>query len=51
MVQDIKKLNPDAPIIITTAFNETDFFLRAIEIGVEKYVLKPIEAKKLAWLK
>lgn len=57
MAQEIKRLNRDTPIIITTAFNETDLFLKAIEIGVDKYVLKPLERNKLlqaiqevAWL-
>jgi diguanylate cyclase (GGDEF)-like protein/PAS domain S-box-containing protein len=57
MTKAIKKLNPDVPIILTTAFNDPDFILRAIEIGVSKYVLKPIEIrpflesiKEVAWL-
>lgn len=57
MSKEIKALSPDTPIIITTAFNETDFFLRAIELGIDKYVLKPVKARKfigslqeIAWL-
>ncbi len=57
MTKAIKKINPDVPIIVTTAFNEPDFFLRAIEIGVSKYVLKPVEIRRffeslqeVAWL-
>ena len=57
MAKEIKRLSPETPIIITTAFNEADLFLKAIEIGIEKYVLKPIQPAKLlvsltesAWL-
>jgi diguanylate cyclase (GGDEF)-like protein/PAS domain S-box-containing protein len=57
MAKEIKYLCPSTPVIITTAFNEADFFLRAIEIGIDKYVLKPVNARKflgsleeMAWL-
>ncbi|MDD5228244.1 MAG: EAL domain-containing protein [Methylococcales bacterium] len=57
MTKAIKLINPDVPIIVTTAFNDPDFFLRAIEIGVSKYVLKPVEIRpfldslnEVAWL-
>ncbi|HCA27032.1 MAG TPA: diguanylate cyclase [Betaproteobacteria bacterium] len=43
MAEAIKKQSPNTPIIVTTAFNETDFFLRAIDMGVDKYVIKPID--------
>ena len=57
MTKAIKRINPDVPVVVTTAFNDPDFFLRAIEIGVSKYVLKPIEIRpfltalnEVAWL-
>ena len=57
MSRAIKNLNPEVPIIVITAFNEPDFFLRAIDVGITKYVLKPIEMRKfiaslseVAWL-
>jgi PAS domain S-box-containing protein len=43
MAKAIKHLNPDVPIIVTTAFNHNEYFLRAIELGISKYVLKPIK--------
>jgi len=42
MAEKIKALSPATPIIVTTAFNETNFFLKAIDIGVDKYVIKPV---------
>lgn len=47
MAADIKKINPFTPVIVTTAFNEADFFLRAIDIGVDKYVIKPVQTPLL----
>ncbi|MBF0317519.1 MAG: response regulator [Nitrospirae bacterium] len=47
MAVEIKKLNPKAQIIITTAFSERELFLDAISIGVNQYVLKPINRDNL----
>ncbi|MBF0606424.1 MAG: response regulator [Candidatus Magnetobacterium sp. LHC-1] len=47
MAREIKKLNPKAQIIITTAFSERELFLDAINIGVNQYVLKPINRDNL----
>jgi PAS domain S-box-containing protein len=47
MVDAIKREWPTTPVIMTTAFNETDYFLRAIDIGVDKYVLKPVSVDTL----
>lgn len=47
MAAQIKAIDPYVPIILTTAFNETDYFLRAIQIGIDNYVLKPVDADLL----
>ncbi len=47
MIKEIKQLNPNIPIIVATAFSNTEYLLEAIDIGVDKYVLKPIDMKKL----
>jgi EAL domain-containing protein (putative c-di-GMP-specific phosphodiesterase class I)/CheY-like chemotaxis protein len=47
MAKEIKKINPDIPVIVTTAFSSSDYLLEAIDINVDKYVLKPIDIKKL----
>ena len=39
--------NDQQSIIFTTAFNETEYLLDAIEIGVNGFLLKPIEVKHL----
>jgi len=38
----IRKVDRDIPIIINSAFNERHLLLRAITIGVNDYILKPI---------
>lgn len=43
----VKSGSPTTPIILTTAFNDTEYLLRAIEIGIDEYVLKPVSLEKL----
>jgi CheY-like chemotaxis protein len=43
MSRHIKELNIAQDIIITTAFNDSKYLLEAIDMKVNKYVLKPID--------
>ncbi|MCT7602911.1 REC domain-containing phosphodiesterase [Aliarcobacter butzleri] len=47
MTKEIKNINPNIPIIITTAFSNKEYLLESIDIGIDKYVLKPIDIAKL----
>lgn len=47
MAQAIRAADPLVPIVVTTAFEQTDYLQRAIEIGVTRYVLKPVHADQL----
>ncbi|MFW2605609.1 EAL domain-containing protein [Aliarcobacter butzleri] len=47
MAKEIKNINPNIPIIITTAFSNKEYLLESIDIGIDKYVLKPIDIAKL----
>jgi len=47
MVKEIKKININIPIIVATAFSNKEYLLEAIDIGIDKYVLKPIDVAKL----
>ena len=47
MSQEIRKLDPSIPIIVTTAFEQTDYLLRSIDIGIDKYVTKPVDPSQL----
>lgn len=47
MAEKIKEINQDQSILIMTAYNQDDKFLRAIDIGVDKYVIKPVKIDQL----
>lgn len=47
MIDKIKNINSRVPIIVTTAFSNKEYLLEAINIGVDKYVLKPVDISKL----
>ena len=47
MIKKIKDINKNVPIIVTTAFSNKEYLLEAIDIGVDKYVLKPVDVSKL----
>lgn len=47
MAERIRRLSPEVPIVVTTAFEHPSFLLRAIELGVDKYVTKPIDSARL----
>ncbi len=41
------KLKKDIPAILTTAFNEPEYLVKAIELKVEKFAHKPLNLKEL----
>ena len=47
MAKHIKELSPDTPIIIVTAHSDSHLLIGAIEIGVEGFLLKPLDVEKL----
>ncbi|MFA7241345.1 MAG: response regulator [Sulfuricellaceae bacterium] len=47
MAAAIKALDADTPIVVTTAFNDQEFFINAIEVGIDHYVLKPFTRESL----
>jgi CheY-like chemotaxis protein len=48
MIKEIRKNDSQTPIFITTAYNETTYLHDAINNGVNRYILKPINFKNLA---
>ena len=47
MAQEIRALAPSMPIIVTTAFEQSDYSLRSIEIGIDRYIVKPVDLGRL----
>lgn len=47
MADRIKNDSASAPIILTSAFSDTAYLLRSIDIGIDKYVLKPVRTEAL----
>lgn len=47
MSRKIKEQNKDIPIIVTSAHSEAGYLLESIELGIDAYLLKPIDRRKL----
>jgi len=47
MAQEILRIMPSVPIIVVTVFEQTDYLIRAINMGIEKYVAKPVNSYQL----
>lgn len=47
MTKAIKEISSSTPIIVLSAFSEKEKLLKAIDVGVDKYLLKPIDMDEL----
>jgi len=47
MCEQIRKINSEMPLVITSAHNDTNFLKKAIEVGVNTYAMKPIDLYQL----
>ncbi len=47
MAREIRKLDPGVLLIVTTAFEDEDYLVRAVETGIDQYVVKPIQQARL----
>jgi diguanylate cyclase (GGDEF)-like protein/PAS domain S-box-containing protein len=47
MIEAIRQIDPHIPAIITTAFNENNYLLKAIDLGVDAFVVKPVKINQL----
>ena len=47
MAADIKAINPGQPIVILSAYNDVEYLFRALELGIQHYVTKPISVERL----
>ncbi len=47
MLKEIKKLNENQAILITSAHSESEYMFGAIKLGVDGYVIKPVDFAQL----
>ena len=47
MAKEIKQLSKETPIIVLSAFSEKERLLKAIDVGIDKYLIKPIDPDEL----
>lgn len=47
VLEEIKKKNIDVKVLILTVHNETEYLLKAVDIGVDGYLLKDSESAEL----
>ena len=47
MIEEIKKINSDIPCILITSHGEFDYFMKANELGVYRYIQKPLDVSEL----
>ncbi|WP_295055059.1 EAL domain-containing response regulator [Sulfuricurvum sp.] len=47
MIEEMRRDNPDIHAIIITAHNEPEYFLKAINTGIDNFIVKPIEMQQM----
>ncbi len=47
MIREIKKIDPDVKVIMISGHSESDYFIRSIDLGVDGYLLKPVDNNRL----
>jgi diguanylate cyclase (GGDEF)-like protein len=47
MTKEIRKIRKSVPILVLSAYNETEYFLESIKIGVDGFILKPLDLMQL----
>ena len=47
MIEKIREINKNIPIIIFSAHAKSEYFLKTINLGIDGYILKPYDLKKV----
>ncbi|MFQ6342605.1 butyrate response regulator transcription factor BumR [Campylobacter sp. VTCC 70190] len=47
MARGIKEISDDVPIVVLSAYSDKDRLLRSIDIGIDKYLIKPVDIEEL----
>ncbi|MFT5662175.1 MAG: CheY-like chemotaxis protein [Sulfurimonas sp.] len=46
MIKKIKEINEEQLVIVTSAYNDSDKLIKLVDLGVDRFVLKPIDATR-----
>lgn len=47
MSSEIRQLVPEQPIVVVSAYNDVEYLFRAIELGIDQYLTKPLNVDRL----
>jgi|GEM_PF-708665 len=47
MIENIKKLYPTLPILVTSAHNESDYLIKLINLNVDNFITKPLQSEQI----
>lgn len=47
MSRSIREITKDIPIVVVSAYTNTEYFVKAISIGVDYYIVKPVKMPHL----
>ncbi|EAJ0057162.1 response regulator transcription factor [Campylobacter jejuni] len=47
MAREIKEISDDVPIVVLSTYSEKERLLRSIDIGIDKYLIKPVDIEEL----
>lgn len=47
MIRAVRKLGNDCPVIIISAISDSETILKAVDIGIVKYIVKPVNTSEL----
>lgn len=47
MAEEIFKINSSVPIAVTSAYSDGSYLMNAIELGIDKYIIKPINMMEI----
>lgn len=47
MSGEIRRISPDQAILVLSAYNDVEYLFRAIELGIDQYITKPVNFERL----
>lgn len=47
MIEKIKELYPEQPVLVTSAHNEIEYLVKLISLGVDNFITKPLQSEQI----